>query len=366
MFAPPVLQVLSGARLHLSHGPIDIVLKAWGTPEAVQAAYAAAWARFPHILPELCAELGELRRPMSEHPRVTSPVARRMHAACVPFAGAFVTPMAAVAGAVADELLAEMMRAAPLARAFVNDGGDIAVHVTPGAPLEIGVAGAFKDTHSDTHEDTNEDTNEDRAHGGLEDRFKNKDLPRLNGRVAIAAGQGIGGIATSGARGRSLSLGIADAVTTLARDAATADVAATLVANAVALDAQHPLVTRRPAHDLDPDSDLGARLVTTAVGRLAPDDIVRALDAGRVHAEALRQRGLIHGAALMLQGHTHVAGGVAHLLQAGLLPRAEPDTPSGPVAVQPLAGARSGSPDDGPPQLHPDRIAAGSRQGAVS
>ena len=73
MFAPPVLQVLSGERLHLSHGPIDIVLKAWGTPEAVKAAYAAAWARFPQILPELSAELGELRRPISERPRLPGP-----------------------------------------------------------------------------------------------------------------------------------------------------------------------------------------------------------------------------------------------------------------------------------------------------
>lgn len=290
MFAPPVLQVLSGERLHLSHGPIDIVLKAWGTPEAVKVAYAAAWARFPQILPELSAELGELRRPISEQPRLTGPVARRMAAACLPFAGEFVTPMAAVAGAVADELLAEMLRAAPLARAFVNDGGDIAVHVTPGARLDIGVAGAFADS----------------------------DIPQLNGQVSITADQGIGGIATSGARGRSFSLGIADAVTTLARDAATADVAATLIANAVDLDAGHPGVMRRPAHELDPDSDLESRLVTVAVDPLGMDEIGRALEAGQRHADALRQRGLIHAAALMLQGHTRVAGNPhpGHLVSA--------------------------------------------------
>ena len=53
--------------------------------------------------------------------------------ACRPFAEVFVTPMAAVAGAVADELLAEMTAAAELERAFVNDGGDIAVLVDAGA-----------------------------------------------------------------------------------------------------------------------------------------------------------------------------------------------------------------------------------------
>ena len=143
MFAPPVIQQLAGERLHLSHGPIDVVLKAWGAAEAVRAAYAAAGARFPRILPELCDELAMLRTPMQEQPRVDGPVARRMVEACRPFADVFVTPMAAVAGAVADELLAHMTAAAPLERAFVNDGGDIAVLVAPGHALDIGVAGEF-------------------------------------------------------------------------------------------------------------------------------------------------------------------------------------------------------------------------------
>ena len=54
-----------------------------------------------------------------------------------------------------------------------------------------------------------------------------------HGAVRLDARSGVGGVATSGAQGRSFSLGIADSVTTLARNAATADVAATLVANAV-------------------------------------------------------------------------------------------------------------------------------------
>ena len=53
-----------------------------------------------------------------------------MHAAVAPFAEeSFITPMAAVAGAVADEILQAMRRAAPLARAYVNNGGDIALHL---------------------------------------------------------------------------------------------------------------------------------------------------------------------------------------------------------------------------------------------
>ncbi len=38
--------------------------------------------------------------------------------------------MAAVAGAVADHILAAMIAGRRLAKAYVNDGGDIALHLT--------------------------------------------------------------------------------------------------------------------------------------------------------------------------------------------------------------------------------------------
>ncbi|HWT08964.1 MAG TPA: UPF0280 family protein [Roseomonas sp.] len=269
------VQRLGGERLHLSHGPIDIVLHAWGNPAAVRAAEAAAIALFPTILPGLVAELPALRRPMDTAPRVTRPIARRMVAACAPFAPIFLTPMAAVAGAVADALLAEMLTAAPLTRAYVNDGGDIAVHVAPGEVLAIGLAA-------------------DPRHLALD------------GALRVAAGSGIGGVATSGRHGRSFSLGIADAVTVLARDAATADAAATLIANAV--DCESPAIRRAPAIALDPDSDLGERLVTVAVGTLSDAETARALAAGLARAEAFRAAGRILGAALRLGGAVRATG----------------------------------------------------------
>jgi ApbE superfamily uncharacterized protein (UPF0280 family) len=270
-----VVQRLAGDGMHLSHGPIDIVLRCWGAPEAVRAAEAAAAAMFPTILPSLVADLPMLRRSMAQSPQVAHPIARRMVAACAPFAPIFLTPMAAVAGAVADALLAEMLRAAPLARAYVNDGGDIALHVAPGEALAIGLAA---------------------------------DPARLamDGALRVTAGSGIGGVATSGWRGRSLSLGIADAVTVLSRDAATADAAATLIANAVDVDST--AVRRAPARSLDPDSDLGDRLVTLEVGTLSPAEKVSALGAGLARAEAFRAGGHILGAALRLGGMVRVAG----------------------------------------------------------
>lgn len=269
---------LPDGRLHLQHGPMDVVLRAWGDPRDVGAAERAAIARFATILSELVAELPALRAPLGPETRLEGAVARRMLAACAPFAarGVFVTAMAAVAGAVADELLAAMRAAAPgLRRAHVNDGGDIALFAAPGESLRIGLV-------------------DDPA------------APCLDGALCVTPADGIGGVATSGRLGRSFSLGIADAVTVLARDAATADAAATLIANAVDLDS--PAIRRAPATSLDPDSDLGARLVTTGVGPLAASEIAAALEAGLARAEAWCRAGLIRGAALRLRGAARFAG----------------------------------------------------------
>jgi ApbE superfamily uncharacterized protein (UPF0280 family) len=272
-----------GGRLHLHHGPIDVVLRAWGAAEDVAAAERAAASRFTGLLEELVAELPELRRDVREGPVLRGPVARRMLAGCAPFAawGVFVTSMAAVAGAVADELLVAMRAAAPgLAKAFVNDGGDIAVFVGPGGRLEIGMVAEERQPFDAT--------------------------------LTLTPDHGIGGVATSGRHGRSFSLGIADAVTVLARDAATADAAATLIANAVDVDS--PAVERREARALDPDSDLGDRLVTTAVGVLTADEAATALAAGADRAQAWCEAGLIRCAALRLAGQARVVGAPFPLL----------------------------------------------------
>ena len=278
MRIPPQAHVLESGRLHLQHGPIDLIVTAFGERNATRAAYGAAFRRFATILNQLCGELAILRAPASAHgPDPAGPVARRMTAAVRPFAaGCFITPMAAVAGSVADEILAAMTRSAPLRRAYVNNGGDIAVHLASGESVRI----------------------------GLVDR---PDRPGFFGETRIEAGQGVGGIATSGWRGRSFSLGIADAVTILAETAAEADAAATVVANAVNIP-DHPAVHRVPASEVQADSDLGDRLVTRAVGELASSEIDLALARGLRVAEDLVRQGRMVGAALHCQGRTRVAG----------------------------------------------------------
>src|SRR5690606_23265264 len=100
-----------------------------------------------------------------------------------------------------------------------------------------------------------------------------------------------------GRHGRSFSLGIADAVTVLARTASQADAAATMIANAIDLPG-HTGIVRLPACDIQPDNDLGERLVTRDVAPLIHDEVTMALERGAVYARELLSRGLIEGAAL--------------------------------------------------------------------
>jgi uncharacterized protein len=267
-----------GRRLHMQDGPIDVIVEAFGAVSEIEVAYRAAAARFVGVLDELCGELGFLRRPPCEDGfRPSGAISRRMAAAVRPYASQiFVTPMAAVAGAVSEEILEVMTASARLSRAYVNDGGDIALHLAPGEKFVVGMV-------------------------------ERPDRASLFGTTTIKSCDPIRGIATSGWRGRSFSLGIADAVTVLADTAAMADAAATVVANAVDLPG-NPRVGRVRACDLAPDSDLGERLVTQSVGELTPGEIRDALEAGIRLAESLCGSGLIRAAALNLQGETRVIG----------------------------------------------------------
>jgi uncharacterized protein len=268
----PQASMLSSNRLHLQHGPIDLIIKAEGEPADVVASYQAATARFQNVLGELVSELGLLRQPLSfERPALQSPVALRMLGACWPHKTRFITPMAAVAGAVADEILSAMLQILPkLQTAFVNNGGDIACYANKGHSLRIGMV---------------------------------NDLLKAAPEGFITIDHTCG-VATSGWRGRSFSLGIADAVTVVANNASMADAAATIIANAVNID--NETIIRQPAQSLDPDSDLGDLLVTMDVALLCADQVETALLNAVNVAENLLDQNLIEAAVLSLQGRWHI------------------------------------------------------------
>ncbi|MEJ8856992.1 UPF0280 family protein [Variovorax robiniae] len=266
---------LDSHRWHWNHGPIDIVAEAYGDAAAVAAAHDAAWERFREVLSELVGELWLLRRPVDGDCALQGPVARRMWNACAPFRPTFITPMAAVAGSVAQELIGFYLRPG-IERAWLNNGGDIALHLAPGQSARVGL---FADIS----------------------RFDLRDTGRINvdGSFDITADMPVRGVATSGWRGRSFSLGIADSVTVLAATGSQADAATTIIANAV--DVQDAGIHRRPASECKDDSDLGDIPVTVGVDVLAPAQVRRALDAGVARAKALQQAGLIHSAVLVCQ-----------------------------------------------------------------
>jgi len=307
---------LDDGRLHLHHGPIDLVIGADGTKAAVAKACSAAIDRFSRVLEELVSELVLLRKPVQQIAcRPTGCVAARMWAATMPHADIYraanyVTAMAAVAGAVADEILSVIRDAADLDRIYVNNGGDIALYLHPAAVAvphyTVGIC-ANPDAVFWSHVDLGASAG-DRAVRPVSNAFA--------GTITITAADHVGGIATSGWKGRSHSLGVADLVTVLAPTAAAADVAATLIANAVCPDdeteSDWPGVHRQPANALAPDSDLGSRLVTVHVDRLPDHVITKALRRGASVAEDMRQSGHISAAYGVVQGQGFLCGASKH------------------------------------------------------
>ena len=280
METPHAALLPDGRRLHLNHGPIDLIVEAFGPGR--EAAYGQAIGRFATVLDELAPQLEDLRRPTADRPRLQGSIALRMQDAACAFLPRFSTPMIAVAGAVADEILACLAAVDGIDKAYVNNGGDTAFYLTAGRQMTAALAA----------------------------------LP--GGRMTIGSHHPFRGIATSGWRGRSHSLGIADSVTAVADTAATADAAATLIANAVDLPG-HPAIQRRPARELSPDSDLKGRLVTIDVGLLADNERDDALRRGAAVAEAMLAAGQIGGAVLTLGDRHRVVG----LSDAALIPSRE-------------------------------------------
>ncbi len=267
-----------GRRLHLQHGPIDLIVEAFGPSKEISTAYKQARNRFETLLAELVVELSDLRKPAKERrAEVHGATAVRMIDAVWPHRETFVTPMAAVAGSVADEVMEALLIGRSLEKAYINNSGDIAVYLTPGATLRLGIVG-------------------------------NLFQPQLDGKAELTFDRPVRGVATSGWQGRSWSFGIADAVTVLAISAAAADVAATLIANAV--DVDHPAIERSPASKEDDQTELGERLVTVNVGDLDAESLEVALKRGMNEAKRMLDAGLIIAAVLVLKNEIRTVGDV--------------------------------------------------------
>ncbi len=272
--------LVTGQRLHLQHGPIDLIIEAEGDQSECEYAFKQAVSSFNGLLDALVAELSFLRCPVNSAENENHPfngdVAKQMFNAVKPHAAQFVTPMAAVAGAVADHILAAMIQGRHLHRAFVNNGGDIALYLSEHASYKVGLVSDLVTAHQQAS-------------------------------ITVNHHSPVKGIATSGWQGRSHSLGIADAVTVLAKKAASADVAATLIANAVNIPDSNK-ITREPAQSLMPDSDLGQLPVTTCVMPLSDAEKSQAVTAGLQMATQMKQRGLVESVCINVQGRQQILG----------------------------------------------------------
>ena len=120
--------------------------------------------------------------------------------------------------------------------------------------------------------------------------------------VRLTPEKGIGGVATSGLGGRSLTTGIASGVTVFSKRCAEADALATLLADRSYLDI--PQVHTCLAGELDPDSDIADLKVVTYVDRLTEDQKRQALDQIMAEAEQQYRRGGLIACIATVQGMT--------------------------------------------------------------
>jgi len=292
----PRLHPLGPDRLRVEWGPVSLVLSArW--PDGPRPNGLETGARRALTVLE---ELAGLRRLLAldvgqiRNDGALPGTVRSMVEAARPYAEETVTPLIAVAGAVADAV-ADALVEQGATWAVVSNGGDVALRLAPGESASVGL------------------------------------VPRGAAaapvaKVEVGAEDRVGGVATSGLGGRSLTLGIADAATVFADRAVSADVAATLAGNAVNVDS--PAVERVLAESMDPETDLRGRLVTREVGPLSAAEVDRALDRGAAWAEAAVEAGRIRGAILTLRGRWRFVGWPGES-KVEWLPRSEPEMNGG-------------------------------------
>jgi ApbE superfamily uncharacterized protein (UPF0280 family) len=248
-------------RLFLNHGPIDIVLEAFGKDKPL--AYEKAKKYFSTLLNELVLDMDLLKKEVVPHRNFNNKISQSMQNATEKFYPEFITPMAAVAGSVADNILNVLVKDTKLEKAYVNNGGDVSFYLTENQTVKSSLASI----------------------PNIIAEIDYKDKSR--------------GIATSGWRGRSFSLGIADSVTVLADNAAMADAAATMIANSVNIK-NHPSIIKKPAEEIYEDSDLKNLMVTVEVGDLKQSEIEDALRNGNEVGKTYLENGLINSALIEL------------------------------------------------------------------
>lgn len=248
------MRELSPGQVFFDYGPVSMVVSAIRDGAGDTELCRSAFGVIDGCLKELRPVLEILRRyPGKVNPGELRGLPEVMARAVIATGDAWLTPMAAVAGSISDAV-ADYLYSQGAEKVTANNGGDIAVRLAPGQSLNLGVV---------------------------------CDLSRgtVDRAVRLTHESTVGGVATSGLGGRSLTTGIASGVTVFAGRCAQADALATLLADRSYIDS--PAVHTVLAAELDPDSDIADQRVVVAVDSLTGEERERAL--GQVLAEAERQ-----------------------------------------------------------------------------
>jgi ApbE superfamily uncharacterized protein (UPF0280 family) len=266
------MRALADGSVVVAHGPMNMTIKVWQgarpSPELAKSGGRIALnvlRVLTEFLPILRANAMDVRK-VENLPSVVQRMIRTTQSLAEPG----LTSMASVAGAAADEV-ADFLKRLGGSRIVVNNGGDIALRLRIGEEIRIGTK-----------------TN----------------LPGAPSHVfVVEGGQGIGGVATSGLGGRSLTKGIASAAVAIASSATMADAAATVLGNATSVD--HRNIRTELAEKICPNTDIPGQKVVTHVGRVPRRKIEEAFEKGLNKAELLVNSGLIMGAIIAIKGEAH-------------------------------------------------------------
>ena len=258
-------------------GPMRLAIRAWQNSrpqialcrQAAEAsfAYLEAVAKHRAVLSDFPGNIKAL--PENE-------LAQRMIESVRAIGDMDLTPMAAVAGTIADAV-ADWLFGRGLTKVVVDNGGDIAIRLAAGETATVGIRPRI-------------------------DCLDISHIADLNDRRSSW------GVTTSGRGGRSFTRGIASAVTVIAESASIADAAATAIANAcfvedssiVQMKAEAP-AQKQIIEQMDPNTDLKGLAVTIDVGPLSIAKKIEAVQTALSKADTFCRKECIVGALIVLE-----------------------------------------------------------------
>ncbi len=264
-------------------GPMRLIIRAWKKNEPRLGLVRQAAEESLLFLERVAHRQNRLKKPWQQIETIPQEaLARRMLESVKTIGDEDLTPMAAVAGTIADAV-ADWLFERETTRVIVDNGGDIAIRLARGESATVGIRPQINN-------------------------------PTISHMINLYAGGPMWGVTTSGLGGRSFTRGIASAVSVLATSASIADAAATAIANACYVTDDN--IMRIEAEKIDPHTDLIGMRITNKVGPLSPTSIRKAIDPAMQKAELLTKKKIIRGAFIALGGIYTVTEGMKPYLIA--------------------------------------------------